>query len=98
MCQFQSWPSAHGDVIASLKRGDEIIITKGFGYPPAEEDVTTIVVDVQGASALANNGTRLMCHDGAGITPTGNYFADFIVSPEAQAVIDEVAARRRAQE
>ena len=54
-----------------LKRGDEIILAKGFGLPKTTEDKTLVVYGVDGFSALCTDGTILNSHDGNGVTKTG---------------------------
>lgn len=90
MCLGMSYPNPAGEEIAKLKRGDEITIAPGFGYPPSQEVRTEIVLDVDGFSALTNAGTRLMCDDGAGVEQTGRHFDVFDITPEAQSIIDSV--------
>jgi hypothetical protein len=65
------YPDPGGYVIASLKKGDEITLQPGFGYPKVDKERTLIVYEVYQFSALCTDGTRLMCRDGNGVTATG---------------------------
>ncbi|HOX95842.1 MAG TPA: hypothetical protein PLI45_00455 [Candidatus Woesebacteria bacterium] len=58
-------------VVAGLKKGDEIILQKDFGTPKTQRDETKIIYEISGYSALCTDGTKLSCHDGNGLTPTG---------------------------
>lgn len=65
------YPDPGGYVIASLKKGDEITLQPGFGYPKADKERTLIIYEVHQVSALCTDGTRLSCRDGSGVTATG---------------------------
>lgn len=58
-------------VIAGLKKGDEITLQKGFGYPEMTKDGIKVIYKVDGYSAICTDGTILICHDGNGIIKTG---------------------------
>ena len=60
-----------GQIIASLKPGDEIVIPPGAGDPARKETVTDHVLQVRGCSALTIGGVRLECKDGRLIQKTG---------------------------
>lgn len=77
-------------VIPSLTVGDEIMVRKGIGRPPAEEDVAEIVAAVRGCFALTASGRMLICFDARGVEPTGNHFGEFGISLEAQKILDEM--------
>jgi len=84
-------PGAGGQVIANLQPGQEIVILPGYGYPATQEGRLDIIWQVHKFSALTANGVRLMCADGnGGIVLTSTVHDSFEVSPEAQAILDEV--------
>ena len=83
--------SPTGGAIARLKRGDEVVVKAGFGSGEQEEDTVHIIADVAHMSALTAAGIKLGCRDGFGIELTGNHFDQFDLSPEAQAILDELA-------
>lgn len=95
MCfQFGSLPDYRGGaVISALSPGDEIVIKRGFGTPPADGDAVETIVAVDGMSALTASGRVLACDDGYGVEATGNHFDEFEISPEAQKILDEIEAR-----
>lgn len=86
--------SGEGFLIASLQTGDEVNIAAGYGNPPAEIDRHEIIISVSGFSALTNMGTRLVCDDEEGVTPTGNRFEPetYEVTPEAQDLLTQARA------
>jgi len=88
--------TAGGWVIANLQVGDLVLIKAGAGMPPQEEDITDIIADVQGMSAITAKGMRLKCTDGYFVQKTGEHFepGTFEVSPEAQRIINEANAER----
>lgn len=91
MCMSRYYPAPGGDKIAALEPGDEVVIKAKFGHPSKEEDVTDIVLSVNGFSALTASGVKLACWDSAGIEKTGRHFEDgeYEVSPEAQAILEQ---------
>lgn len=58
------------EVIASLEKGDEIVLKAGYGYPKSNQDRTLVVMEVADYSALCANGTLLACADGSFVTKT----------------------------
>lgn len=91
MCMHMvSGPSAGAETIAGLGRGDEIVLDAGFGSPAQDKVSTQIVVEVDGFSALLASGVVLRCNDGLGVTPTGNHFDEFEISPAAQTILAQV--------
>lgn len=96
MCfHFGSLPDyCGGAIIASLKPGDEVTVKKGFGYPPAEEDVTEIVATVDKMSALTASGRALRCDNGYGVEATGQHFEKFEISPEAQMILERASLQK----
>lgn len=93
MCGGHGYPDPSGSIIASLKKGQEIQVKKGFGFPAKETDTTCIIARVSGFSALCADGTLLGCQDGAGVVTTETIHAEFELSPAAQQKIAEVKAR-----
>ena len=80
-----SYPDPSGYIIANLKRGDEVLVRKGFGNPPVKEDKVLVIAQIGGFSAVCTDGTRLMCGDGWGVEATGekkpvNFFTKAITS------------------
>lgn len=96
MCfHFGSLPDyCGGAIIASLKPGDEIVVKRGFGTPPAEEDTVEIIADAGGMSALTTSGRALACDDGHGIEITGQHFEEFEISPKAQMIMKRVSLQK----
>lgn len=71
MCFGWSLPDPAGRIIAELKKGDEITIEAGYGFPTSDESRTLVVYNVDQFSALCTDGTRLSCRDGNGVKKTG---------------------------
>lgn len=101
MCfQFGSRPDyCGGAVIASLKPGEEVIVKKGFGYPPAEEDTTEIIAVVDEMSALTASGRALRCNDGYGVEATGNRFeeGEYAISPKARMIMEKASLQKASE-
>ena len=71
-------------VIAGLKKGDEITLQKGFGYPEMTKDGIKVIYKVDGFSAICTDGTLLSCHDGNGLTKTGK---NLPAKPSSRAIV-----------
>ena len=94
-CCGGGWmPNSLGILISELKRGDEVIITKGEGYPAVPEDTRAIILEVDGFSALTVAGTMISCPCISQLVVTGNNFEITEISPEAQAILKEIAVRK----
>ena len=85
-----SYPSDYGHIIAGLCRGEEIIIAASYGFPASQEDRREVVVDVEGWSALTNQGTALSCTDGVGVSRTGGRVQRIEFSDEARRILTEL--------
>ncbi len=75
--------------ISFLRKGDEIILKKGFGVPMNEKESTTIIADVGIITAVTADGTVLTSADCIGITITGNNVPDFELNNAAKKIIRE---------
>lgn len=96
MCCFMGgWvPNPLAQMISELKRGSEVIITDGEGYPPVKGDTRAIILEVDGYSALTVAGNTISCPCISQLVVTGNVFEITEISPEAQAILDDIAARK----
>lgn len=85
-----------GMIWAELKPGDEIVIDAGAGDPVRRTRRTAIVLNVQGASALMTDGTRLCCRDTGRFRKTGRRDEGWRenVSPEARRLQEAAALRQ----
>lgn len=81
------------DFFARLKKGDEIQIEAGFGWPRTTAPIKEIILDICLNSALTNQGRRLMCEDVKGIALTGNSLQEFDSTQEALQIMEEARSR-----
>lgn len=58
-------------IFSSLRRGDIITVSTGFGYPKAEKSTEEVVLQRNGFSALLVSGRRVIGRDAPGIKKTG---------------------------
>lgn len=89
MCMGMHFPVS-SEIFLSLKPGDEITLDPGFGYEPSEAQRTLIIASIDGFSALATDGTQLMCTDCEGISPTGVHHESWQLSEKAQNILEEL--------
>jgi len=89
------FPAAGAEIFLELLVGDEIKVEAGHGFPPLESEMTKVLADVNGFSALTTDGVRLACQDAPGITKTGQHFDQIEISPAAQKILNEI---KQAQE
>lgn len=87
------------EVFERLEKGTEIVLLPGAGYPSDDEFARILVIlEVSQFSALTVDGTKIGCQDAPKIFLTGNMHENVLPSPEAQAILDEVQARREAED
>lgn len=91
------YPNSLGILISELKRGDEVIITKGEGYPPVPEETRDLILQVAGFSALTAGGVTLTCDTISQLVATGNNFEITKITPEARVFL-ELAVQRGSEE
>ncbi len=82
------YPAGGSGIFKKLRSGDEVKIQAGRGDPETTEEVTEVIAEVSGFSALTNTGRKLMCTDASGIATTGNR-PGYKVSPKAQRLLEK---------
>jgi len=89
-----SYPNEIGMAISKLNVGDEVIFQEVVLQSEEDGDtITDIVVGVDGYSALTAGGHVLTCHLKK-LETTGKHLepGQYQISPEAQAILDEIAS------
>jgi len=85
-------PNSLGILISELKRGDEVIITQGEGYPPVQKETRDLVLQVARFSALTAGGVTLTCDTISQLVATGNCYEITTITPEAREFLAMAAA------
>jgi hypothetical protein len=76
--------------ISLLRKGDEIVLRKGFGGPRCSSNSKKIIADAVFSFAVTTDGTILTPADSPGIIITGKSFPDFEIDNAAKKIIREV--------
>jgi hypothetical protein len=76
--------------ISLLRKGDEIVLQKGFGVPRSSSNSKKIIADAVFSFAVTADGTILTPADSHGIIITGNNVPDFEIENAAKKIIRKV--------
>ncbi len=98
MCCGGMYPNFLGILISQLKPGDQVIILKGEGYPPVQNETTDIIWKVDLFSALTAGGISLNCMTISDLPLTGTSFEEYLVSEEAKAIWKDIQALKDSEE
>jgi hypothetical protein len=85
-------------LISSLTGGTEVIILKGEGSPPVQQETCTVIWKVNGFSALTAEGIALSCQNVSDLIVTGNKYETYHVTAEALQIWGAAYAAKKAEE
>lgn len=85
-------------LLSTLQPGDEVIVLKGEGFPPATKETTTIVWQIYGSVVVTNDGITLKSNNLTDLILTGRRFETFQTTHDAFHVVGKIVAELKEAE